>query len=165
MPKTLKRRRREHKTDYLKRIKLLKSGKPRVVFRKTNKYVLAQYVTSREAQDKVEIGVSSRNLLKYDWPKEFAGSLKSIPASYFTGLLIGKKIIKQKLKTPIVDFGMTRTLHKTRVYGFLKGLIDAGIEIKCKEEAFPSEDRLKGEHMKKGFSKIFGEIKSKIEKE
>ena len=163
MPKTIKRRRLECKTNYLKRIKLLKSGKPRVVFRKTNKYVIAQYVTSREAQDKVEIGMSSKNLSKYGWPKEFAGSLKSIPASYLTGLLMGKKIIKQKLKTPIVDFGMIRTLHKTRVYGFLKGLIDAGVDIKCKKDALPDEDRINGKHMK---NKIpFNEIKSKVEKE
>ncbi len=163
--KTLKRRRKECKTDYGKRIKLLKSGKPRIVFRRTNKYVIAQYVTSKEAQDKVEIGISSKNLSKYGWSKEFSGSLKSTSASYLTGLLMGKKIIKQKLKTPIVDFGMARILHKTRVYGFLKGLIDAGIDIKCKKEAFPGEDRIKGKHMKKDFSKIFEEIKSKIEKE
>ena len=160
--KTLKRRRKENKTDYLKRIKLLKGGSPRVVFRKTNRYVLAQYVTSKEAQDKVEIGVNSKYLVKYGWPKEI-GSLKSIPASYLTGLLIGKKIIKEKLKKPIVDFGMIKALHKTKTYAFLKGLIDSGVEIKCNEETFPSEERIKGEHMK---NKIpFEEIKSKIENE
>lgn len=162
--KTLKRRRKEHKTDYLKRIKLLKSGKPRIVFRKTNKYIIAQYITSKEAQDKVKIGAISKHLLKYGWPKKFEGSLKSIPASYFTGLLIGKKIIKEKLKTPIVDFGMIKTLHKSKTYAFLKGLIDAGIEIKYKEKIFPNEDRIKGKHMKKDFSKTFDEIKSKIDK-
>ena len=159
--KTLKRRRRENKTDYLKRLKLLKSGKSRVVCRITNKYVIAQYITSKEAQDKADVGVTSKHLLKYGWPKESEGSLKSIPAAYLTGFLMGKKIIKQKLKTPIIDFGMQRTLSKTRVYGFLKGLVDAGIEIKCKEEIFPDEKRISGEHMK---NKIpFKEIKSKIE--
>ena len=161
--KTLKRRRREYKTDYLKRIKLLKSGKPRIVFRKTNKYVIAQYVTSNEARDKIEFGVSSKNLLKYGWPKESEGSLKSIPAGYLTGYLIGKQIIQKKLEAPIIDFGMLRTLNKTKVYGFLKGLIDSGIKIKCKEECFPSEERIKGEHLKNKIS--FEEIKSKIDKE
>jgi len=42
--KTLKRRRQEFKTDYLNRIKLLKCGKPRLVFRKTNRYVIIQII-------------------------------------------------------------------------------------------------------------------------
>ena len=158
--KVAKRRRREHKTDYGKRIRLLKSGKPRIVFRRTNKYVIAQYVISEEAKDKIIFGVNSKNLLKYGWPENAKGSLKSITASYLTGYLIGKQIKDKKLKQPIIDFGMIRTLHKTKVYGFLKGIIDAGIEIKCKEEAFPDEQRIKGEHMK---NKIpFDEIKLKI---
>lgn len=159
--KTLKRRRREHKTDYMKRIKLLKSGKPRIVFRRTNKYIIAQYVISNEARDEIKIGINSKQLLKYGWPEKNKRSLKSISAAYFTGLLIGKKITKERLGTPIVDFGMLRTLHKTRVYAFLKGLIDAGVEIKCSEETFPSEERVKGEHLK---NKIpFDQIKSKID--
>ena len=158
--KVAKRRRREHKTDYGKRIRLLKSGTPRIVFRRTNKYVIAQYVISEEAKDKIIFGVNSKNLLKYGWPENAKGSLKSITASYLTGYLIGKQIKDKKLKQPIIDFGMIRTLHKTKVYGFLKGIIEAGIEIKCKEEAFPSEQRIKGEHMK---NKIpFDEIKLKI---
>ena len=160
-----KKRRKQSKTDYSKRIKLLKSGSPRVVFRKTNKYVISQYVTSKEAQDKIEFGVNSKDLIKYGWPKEFKGSLKSIPASYLVGFLIGKKIIKQKLENPIVDLGMLRILYKTKVYGFLKGLKDSGIEIKCEDKMFPEEDRIKGKNLKKDFSKTFEEIKSKIEKE
>jgi len=159
--KLQKRRRREAKTDYLKRIKLLKSGSPRVIFRKTNKYIIAQYVKSKEAQDKIEMGVNSKHLTKYGWPKQ--GNLKSMPASYLTGFLMGKKIIKDKKETPIVDFGMIRALHKTKVYAFLKGLIDAGVKIKHDESIFPDENRIKGEHMK---NKIpFNEIKSKIENE
>jgi len=162
--KIQKRRRRENKTDYGKRIKLLKSGSPRVIFRKTNRYLIAQYVSSKHAQDKVEIGANSKDLIQYGWPKEFRGSLKSLPAAYLLGLLIGRKIIEKKLATPIIDFGMIRILHKTKTYSFLKGMIDSGIKIKCKEEIFPNEDRIKGKHMKKDFSKIFEELKSKIEK-
>jgi large subunit ribosomal protein L18 len=163
--KTLKRRRKEYKTDYLKRIKLLKSGSPRVVFKKTNKYIIAQYVKSKEAQDKVEMGITSKILIKYGWQKEFEGSLKSIPASYLTGLLIGKKILEKKLEKPIIDFGMIRVLHKNRAFAFLKGLKDSGIKVECKEEFFPNEDRIKGKHLKKDFLKMFEEIKSKIENE
>lgn len=131
-----KRRKRESKTDYQKRIKLLKSNLPRLVLRKTNRYVIAQYIKSEESQDKVEIGISSKELLKYGWPKENKGSLKSIPATYFVGLLIGKKIIEKKLKTPIIDFGLHRSTHKSRLYSFVKGLVEAGVEIKYGKKHF-----------------------------
>ena len=160
--KIQKRRRREAKTDYLNRIKLLKSGKPRIVFRKTNRYVLAQYVTSKEAQDKVKLGLTSKELIKFGWPEKQKSSLKSIPASYFTGFLIGKKILKNKLEEPILDFGMIRTLHKTKAYAFLKGVIDSGIKISCKEEGFPEESRIKGESLKEKIP--FEKIKLNIEK-
>ena len=157
--KTSRKRRKQNKTDYLKRIKLLKSSRPRVVFRKTNKYILAQYIISKEAKDSVKIGINSKILLKYGWPKEKIGGLKSIPASYLTGYLMGKRILKGKLDEPIVDFGMIRTVYKTRVFAFLKGLIDSGIKIQCKEEAFPEEERI----MKKDIK--INEIKTKIDKD
>jgi large subunit ribosomal protein L18 len=159
--KVQKRRRRESKTDYLKRLNLLKSGKPRVAMRKTNKYIIAQYIVSKEARDSIKIGLSSKKLLKLGWPKESAGGLKSISAAYLTGYLIGREIIKQKLDTPIVDLGMQRVLYKTRIYGFIKGLIDSGVKIKCKEEAFPPENRISGEHMKNKVD--INEIKSQID--
>jgi|TARA_Y100000031_G_scaffold154224_1_gene201290 large subunit ribosomal protein L18 len=165
MKKTLKKRRRENKTDYLKRLKLLKGKKPRIVFRKTNKYVIAQYVTNNQTKDKVEIGLSSKHLIKYGWPKEFQGSLKSIPASYLTGFLMGAKIIKDKKETPIIDFGMIRVLHKAKIFAFLKGLIDAGVKVENKKNVFPDEEKIMGKNLKKDFSKSFSEIKSKIEKE
>lgn len=162
--KIAKKRRRENKTDYLKRLKLLKSGKPRIVFRKTNKYIISQYIISEEAKDKVILNINSKKLLEFGWPKEFKGSLKSITASYLTGYLIGKQIIKNKLENPILDCGMIATLHKTKVYGFLKGLIDSGIKINCEEKCFPEEERIKGKTLKKEFSENFEKIKSEIDK-
>lgn len=160
--KIINKRRKQHKTDYGKRRKLLKSEKARIVFRKTSTYLIAQYTTSTHAQDAVKISYTSKNLLNYGWPKEQMGSLKSIPAAYLLGLLIGTNI-KDK-KGVIVDAGMTRTIYKNRFYGFLKGLIDAGLEITCKEEAFPEQERIEGKHMKKDFSSHFKQIKEKIHK-
>jgi large subunit ribosomal protein L18 len=158
--KTSKRRRKQAKTDYAKRIKLLKSNSPRIAFRKTNKYLIAQYIVSKEAKDNIKLGANSKELLKFGWPKEFAGSLKSISAAYLLGLLMSKKINENKLEKPIVDFGMIKVLHKTKTYAFLKGLKDGGLDIECKDEFCPDENRLKGEHMK---NKIpFQEIKSKL---
>ncbi|MEA3414302.1 MAG: 50S ribosomal protein L18 [Nanoarchaeota archaeon] len=162
--KTLqKRRRRENKTNYLMRIKLLKSEKPRLIFRKTNKYFVIQYVESEEAKDKIIFGITSKILLNNGWPKEFQGSLKSIPAAYLIGYFVGKKIQKDKLVTPVVDMGMIRMIHKSKPYAFIKGLIDADLKINCKEEAFPEEERIQGKNLKKDFSTKFNEIKSKLE--
>jgi len=55
---------------------------------------------------------------------------------------------------------MLRVLHKTKLYGFLKGLKDSGIEIECKEEMFPKEEKIKGAFLKNKIN--FEEIKSKI---
>jgi len=52
-------------------------------------------------------------------------------------------------------------LHKTKIYAFLKGLLDAGLKIKHQEKVFPDENRIKGEHLKNKIN--FTEIKSKIE--
>ncbi len=155
-----KRRRREAKTDYVKRIKLLKSNSPRLVFRKTNKYLIAQYIISKEAKDEIKLGGNSKELLKFGWPKEFLGSLKSISAAYLLGVLMSKKIKEKKLEKPIVDFGMIKMIHKTKTYAFLKGLKDSGLDINCDDKFCPDENRLKGEHMKNKIA--FEEIKSKI---
>ncbi len=162
--KTLKRIRRENKTNYDKRLNMLKSGSLRVVFRKSNRYVQAQLIESVESRDKVIVNISSKELLEYGWPKESSNSLKSIPASYFTGLVIAHKIDeKTKSQGLIVDFGMYRNVHKSKLYAFIKGLQDGGIKITTKKEIFPDEERLKGVHLKNdAISKKFDEIKKKI---
>jgi large subunit ribosomal protein L18 len=160
--KILKRRRQERKTDYGKRLKLLKGNSPRIAFRRTNRYIIAEYIESREAQDKVIIGLNSKVLMKFGWPENAEGGLKSVTASYLTGLLIGKKVIKEKLKTPILDFGMHRMIHKSRTYAFIKGLVDAGLKIKHDEETFPEKERIEGKHMKHKIP--FEKIKLSIEK-
>ena len=157
--KIAKRRRRENKTNYLKRLKLLKGHTPRIVFRKTNKYLICQYVLSEGAQDIIKLSSNSKELLKHGWPENLKGSLKSTSASYLLGILIGSKILKEKLTSPIIDFGLQRVLRKNKLHAFIKGLIDSGLDIKHKEEAFPNQERIEGKHLKKF---PFEEIKSKI---
>ena len=65
---------------------------------------------------------------------------------------------------PVIDIGMTRNIHKNKVFGFLKGLKDSGVDIKCEEKYYPDENRIKGKHLKNDFSKTFEEIKLKIQK-
>ncbi len=163
--KTIKRRKKENRTDYQKRLNLLKSKSPRVIVRKTNRYIIVQYAISEQTRDRIEINANSRELLDYGWPKDSQGSLKSVPAAYLTGFLMGKKIKKSKKENPIVDFGMIRVIWKTKIFAVVKGLIDSGVEIKHDKKTFPDEDRITGKHLKKDFSKKFSEVKSKIENE
>ena len=163
MERIKKRRRREGKTNYLRRLKILSGERPRIVVRRTNRYIIGQYVKSIESNDKVEIGVTSKLLIKYGWPKELEGSLKSIPAAYLTGLLLGKTILeKDKKSSPIVDFGIQRAVHKSRIFAFNNGLIDSGLKIKHNEKTLPEKERLKGIHVKKDVEKILNEVKEKI---
>lgn len=154
--KTLRKRRKETKTDYSKRLKLLKGERPRIVIRRTNKYIIADYVESDEAQDKVVLGDTSKRLLKMGWPESKIGSLKSISATYLFGLYFGKKIMDKNMEIPIIDFGMHRNVAKTRIYSFIKGLIDAGLKIKVEKEKFPEKERIENSNIP------FKEIKSKI---
>jgi large subunit ribosomal protein L18 len=157
-----KKRRLKRKTDYKARISLLRSGKPRIVFRKTNRYIIGQCVESKEAKDKVLAGKISKELLKYGWPKDAIGSLKSLPACYLTGYLLGKAVLDKDKSEGILDIGLTRNVKKSRIYAFLKGVIDSGVKIKSGKEIFPDEKRIRGEHMKKEIN--FDEIKQNIDK-
>lgn len=140
--KTIRRRNREGKTDYKARLSLLKSKKPRLVVRKTNHYIIAQIIETNIAQDKVIAGITSSVLLKKGWPQDKIGSLKSISAAYLTGFLLGKTA-KDKTKEAILDLGLHRNIHKSRIYAVLKGVLDSGLSIPHNPEALPSEENLK----------------------
>src|SRR3989344_3111662 len=152
-----KRRRQECRTDYKARIALLSSGIPRLVVRKSNVYITAQIVESKEAQDTVVCAASSPELEKYGWK----GSKKNIPASYLTCFLLGKRC-KDKVKKAILDIGLHRSTKGSKIYACLKGALDAGLEIPHSGEMIPTENRLKGEHINKELGKQFDDVKKKI---
>lgn len=157
--RTLKRRRRESKTDYKLRMGLLKSEKARIVIRRSNNYMTVQAIESIEAQDKVIKGVTSKDLLSNGWDAKFKGSLKSVPAAYLTGLLLAKKL---DTKDFILDLGMTKNIAGNRTYAVVKGLIDGGLNINANEKVFPSEDRLKGLHMNEEVQKVITKVKANL---
>ena len=157
--RTIRKRRLECKTDYKSRMALLKSGIPRIVIRKTNKHILLQSVESKSAQDSVKLNVSSKDLLKEGLNEKFAGSLKSVPAAYLTGLLMSKKLEKG---TYIVDWGLAVNKFGGRISAAIKGLIDGGIDVKANEKIFPSAERISGEHLKEEVKKEFNKLKEKL---
>jgi len=158
MSKTLKRRRKERKTDYKSRFNLLKSEKPRLVVRITNRYVIVQIVESEIAQDRVIAKATSKDLLLKGWPKEKEGSLKSLPAAYLTGFLLVKNL-KVKINEAILDIGLQRNIAGSRIYATLKGAVDAGLKIPHNPKSFPSQERIeKNENLKTIFEKVKGAL-------
>lgn len=154
--KTLRRRRFEAKTDYKARLALLKSEKPRLVIRKTNNYLIAQIVQTDIAQDKIICGITSKILISKGWAPELSGSLKSLPACYLTGLLLGRSALEKGIKKAILDLGMHTSVKNSRIYALLKGVIDAGLEIPHAKEVLPEMEMIKNTKAAKIFGKIVG---------
>ncbi|MEM2918960.1 MAG: 50S ribosomal protein L18 [Candidatus Altiarchaeota archaeon] len=134
------RRKREGKTNYKKRLGLLKSGKSRLVVRKSNRYITAQIVDYNAEGDKVVLTTRSSELKKFNW----RFSMKNTPAAYLTGLIIGYKAKAKDIKSAILDIGLQKSTKGSCIYSLVKGAIDAGLEIPVGEEIFPDEDRITG---------------------
>lgn len=157
--RTIRRRRKEAKTDYVARLGMLKSKKPRIVVRRTNQYIVAQLTSSRLAQDKVDIAVSSKDLIAQGWPAKLHGSLKGLAAAYLTGKLLASKMPKGA--DVIVDFGMQRNHAGGRLAAVVKGLVDGGVAVKHAANWLPDEKRLESNKntrevylkLKEGFKK------------
>ena len=154
------RRRFEGKTDYHKRIKLLKSRKLRVVIRTSNNHVRVQIVQSKLGGDKVLISAFSKELVsKYGW----IPNTGNIPASYLTGYLAGIKAKKNNIQEAIFDLGMF--YNRNRLLAACKGVLDAGLKIPYNEKFFPDgmEERIKGTHIESYAKKLKSEDPEKYE--
>ncbi len=143
------RRRREGKTDYRKRLKLLLSRKPRVVVRKSNKYVRMQLVLADTFGDNTLVSAISSELKGYGYGYGYEGGKCNIPAAYLTGLLFGRKAKEAGFDEAILDIGLHTTLHGSKVYAALKGAIDSGMSLPHDSAVFPSKERIRGEHIAK----------------
>ncbi|MFW9825185.1 MAG: 50S ribosomal protein L18 [Candidatus Thorarchaeota archaeon] len=155
------RRRIDGKTDYHKRLKLLKSRKLRVVVRSSNNHLIVQIIQSKLGGDKVLISAFSKELTsKYEW----VANTGNIPASYLTGYLAGLRAKKASLQNAIFDLGMF--YNRNRVLAACKGVLDAGIEIPYNEEFFPEgiEERINGRHIENYAEKLKAEDPEKYEK-
>ncbi len=142
--KVPRRRRREGKTNYYKRYRMIKSGqKIRAVIRKTSTQIIVQIIEFAPNGDKTLVGVTSKKLRRFGWK----GSLKSTPAAYLTGLIAGLKAKKAGIEYAIPDIGLHPSVRGSRIYAAIKGLRDAGVEVPASEEVLPSEDRIQGRHI------------------
>jgi len=153
------RRRREGKTDYRARLKLLKSRLIRVVVRKSLKHTVIQMVKYEEKGDKVVSAANTSQLREMGWK----GATGNTPAAYLAGLLAGRRALKVNIKKAVLDLGLQRPSKGSRVFASLKGVVDAGVEVPHSDEVLPDETRIRGEHLKKPeMTKQFDELKQKI---
>ncbi|HLD41896.1 MAG TPA: 50S ribosomal protein L18, partial [archaeon] len=124
------RRRREGKTNYRKRLDLLKSRKVRFVVRKSSKNIYCQLVEYQKAGDKTLLSSNSQELRKFGWNAECG----NLPAAYLTGLLCGLKAKEKKISDVVLDTGLYRSVNGSRIYAALKGALDSGLDVKHSEE-------------------------------
>lgn len=154
------KRRRLGKTDYKRRLQLLLSKKPRLVVRKSLKYIRAQIIEFDKSGDKTLVAASSQELKKLGW--NFA--CDNLPAAYLTGLLIGKKALQKNIKDVVLDIGLYPSTKGNRIYAVAKGAIDSGLNVPVNEEVLPSKERINGLHVQKpkNLSEEVERIKQKI---
>ncbi|KAB5592091.1 60S ribosomal protein L5 [Ceratobasidium theobromae] len=164
------RRRREGKTDYYARKRLVAQAKNkynapkyRLVVRFSNKNITVQVIYARLQGDFVLVSASSRELPRYG----IEHGLTNWTAAYATGLLAARRALTklgladkyEGVKEPdgtismveavegaprpfkaYLDVGLKRTSTGSRVFGALKGASDGGIFIPHSEKRFPGYD-------------------------
>ncbi|OWB58937.1 hypothetical protein B5S28_g5041 [[Candida] boidinii] len=170
------RRRREGKTDYYQRKRLItqhkakySSPKYRLVVRITNRDVICQIISSTLTGDVVLTAAYSHELPKYG----IQHGLTNWSACYATGLLVARRAL-QKLGLDetysgveeiegefelteavedgprpfkvFLDIGLQRTTTGARVFGALKGASDGGLFVPHSPSRFPGWD-IEGEEL------------------
>ncbi|CAL1367167.1 unnamed protein product [Linum trigynum] len=158
------KRRRDGKTDYRARIRLINQDKNkyntpkyRFVVRFTNKDVVTQIISSTIAGDNVMAAAYSHELPRYG----LEVGLTNYAAAYCTGLLLARRVLKQlemdqeyegnveatgedysveptdrRPFRALLDVGLVRTTTGNRVFGALKGALDGGLDIPHSEKRF-----------------------------
>ncbi|XP_075514960.1 large ribosomal subunit protein uL18-like [Primulina tabacum] len=159
------KRRRQGKTDYRARIRLINQDKNkyntpkyRVVVRFTNKDIIAQVVSASIAGDHILGSAYSHELPHYG----LEVGLTNYAAAYCTGLLLARRVLKKlemdedyegnveatgedysvepaESRRPfraLLDVGLLRTTTGNRVFGALKGALDGGLDIPHSDKRF-----------------------------
>lgn len=169
------KRRREGKTDYYARKRLIvqeknkyNTPKYRLVVRFSNKNVTTQIVYARIEGDVVLAAAYSHELPRYG----VKVGLTNYASAYATGLLLARRLLK-KLNldkvyagakevngaefnvedvdgqpgafTAFLDVGLARTSTGAKVFGALKGAADGGLNVPHSVKRFPGYDKDKKE--------------------
>jgi len=158
--KTKRRRRAEGRTDYSKRLNLLKSEKPKLSIRISNNKVIAQIIKYERIGDQTLVNTTSLELKKFG----YIGHRSNVCAAYLTGLLCGKKAVARGIKEAVLDIGLHTPVSGSNVFAALKGAVEAGLIIPHDKTVMPSDDRVSGKSIN-DYRKIdlkIAEVKEKI---
>ncbi|MEM2926103.1 MAG: 50S ribosomal protein L18 [Candidatus Bathyarchaeia archaeon] len=144
MPGLPLKRRRLKRTDYRKRLRLILSGKPRLVVRGANKNYQVQAVVAEPQGDRVLASASTMELSKlYGWK----ASRGNIPSAYLAGYLLGLRALGKGIEEAVLDTGLARLIRGSRASAAMKGALDAGLKVPHGEDVFPDEERIRGIHI------------------
>jgi len=164
------KRRREGKTDYYARKRLVvqdknkyNTPKYRMIVRFTNRDIICQIAYARIEGDVIVCAAYGHELPRYG----IKVGLTNYAASYCTGLLMARRLLKKLNLDSIypgcedvtgedynvedidgkpgafrayLDVGLARTTTGARVFGAMKGAVDGGIDIPHSEKRFPGFD-------------------------
>jgi len=152
------RRRREGRTNYYDRLKLISSKKARVLVRGSNKHMHIQLIESRIDGDITLIEVGSGHLNAYG----YSASTSNTTAAYLTGLLFGSKCLEKKFEMGVLDIGLASAVSGSKAFAALKGIVDTGFNVPHSPGIFPDESRIRGEHIDESIPPMFLVAKNKI---
>jgi large subunit ribosomal protein L18 len=153
------RRRRQGRTDYRLRARLLRGGKARAVVRKTLNQVIVQIVEPSTGGDVVLATATARDLVKAGW----SAGTGNLPAAYLTGFLAGKRAAAKGVSEAVLDIGAHKPTKGGRVFAALQGLLDSGIAVPHSPEVLPTKERLRGSHIAETMPKAVDDLKAKLE--
>lgn len=127
------KRRRQGKTNYAKRLALIKSKKTKMLIRKSNKAIMIQFVDFAEIGDKTILTFHSKKLIKlFSWPAK-----RNVYTAYLTGLYAGKEAKKKNVDEFVLDIGLYAPTKGNVLFAALKGALDAGLKTNFDEEKIP----------------------------
>jgi large subunit ribosomal protein L18 len=137
------RRRREGKTDYRRRLGLLKSGETRVVVRTSNRNVVIQFVNYDEKGDVVVASAEARELPEMGY--KAAGN--NTPSAYLAGRLAATRAKEAGVASGVLDLGLAHPHRGGVIFSALKGVVDGGIQVPAGDTVWPDEGRVRAEHL------------------
>ena len=141
------RRRREGKTDYGARIKLIDYEKSRLVVRISNAQATVQIIASAVGKQLADYG--------------YLGNTGNITGVYLTGYLCAKRALAAGVDYAILDIGLRSPIKGSKVFAALKGAVDAGLEVPHGDFIFPEDERIRGEHIANYAESLDDEEKNK----
>lgn len=144
------RRRREGKTNYYRRKRLLQSRESRFVVRKTNNRVIVQIIDAKVVGDTTIASAISSELGGFGW----SAGVANLPAAYLTGFLAGLRAKARGVDRALMDVGLHPPIRGSKLYAALKGALDAGLEVPHDPEVLPDDSRTSGEHIVQAFQYV-----------